>query len=104
MSIYEIIEQRTGIPVVYSHFKKAGSVPKEPPYFAVMGAGQSNFKADSTYYYSRNLLRLEYYFAKKNSTMEATIEEILLDNGLLYTKSEDVYIEEEGVFVIYYEF
>ena len=33
---------------------------------------------------------------------EAAIEKVLLDNGLLYDKSEDVFIEDEGVFVIYY--
>ena len=34
--------------------------------------------------------------------MEARIEALLLENGYLYDKSEDVYIEDEGVFVIYY--
>lgn len=104
MTIFDILEQRTGIPVVYSHFKKGGATPKSPPYFATIGAGQSDFPADNTYYYKRELTTLEYYFNQKNSTMEATIEEILLENGCLYTKSEDVYIEDQGVFVIYYEF
>ena len=41
-------------------------------------------------------------FIEKDETMEARIEALLLENGYLYDKSEDVYIEDEGVFVIYY--
>lgn len=102
MTIFDILEQQTGFPVVYSHFKK-GTEPKQPPYFAYIGAGQNNFEADNTYYHSRNLIQLEYYFTEKRITTEAQIEKILLDNGYLYDKSEDIYLEDQGVFVIYYQ-
>ena len=103
MTIFEILEQETGYPVVYAHFKKDQTAPKRPPYFAIIGAGQDNFLADNTYYYQRTRTQLEYYFTEKSSTLEARIEKILLDNGYLYEKSEDIYIEELGVFVIYYQ-
>ena len=41
-------------------------------------------------------------FFVKDPTIENAIETLLLNNGYLYTKSEDVYIEREDVFVIYY--
>lgn len=102
-NLFDQIEYDTGLQVVYSHFKKTGT-PKEPPYLATIGAGQDNFEADNTYYQKHDLTQLELYFAEKNPTLEAKIEKDLLDNGLLYTKSEDVYIEDQGVFVIYYTF
>lgn len=104
-TLYEILSDKqtgVGIPVVYSHFTDKHS-PVEPPFLAYIGSGQYNFKADDTYYYTNNQYQLEYYFTEKDEEEEAKIEKCLLDNGYLYEKSEDVYIEEEGVFVIYYQ-
>ena len=104
MTLFEILtDEETGlnIPVVYSHFIDT-DIPIAPPYVAYLGAGQDVFDADNTFIWTRNRYQLEYYFTKKNEAEEATIEQLLLDNGFLYEKSEDVYIEQEGVFVIYY--
>ena len=103
-TLYEILtdeESGVDLPCAYSHFR-AEEVPEAPPYLVYLGSGQATFKADDTYTYTRNQYQIEYYFTEKNEETEAEIEGILLDNGFLYEKSEDVYIEEEGVFVIYY--
>ena len=93
--------QTLGIPAAYSHFR-GPDVPEKPPYIVYIGDGQDNFDADNTHYYRRNRYQIEYYFTGKNESIEAAIEDLLLDNGYLYEKSEDVFIENEGVFVIYY--
>lgn len=90
--------QSTGLPCAYAHFKKKQS----PPYLVYIGNGQNNLDADNTHYWRNNRYQVEYYFTTKNESNEAAIEDALLNNGFLYDKSEDVYIEEEGVFVIYY--
>lgn len=97
MTIYQVL-QSTGLPCAYSHFKKA----VEPPYLVYIGVGQDVFEADNTHYWRNNRYQIEYYFTTKNESNEEAIEKALLDNGFLYDKSEDVYIEDEGVFVIYY--
>ena len=97
MSIYQTL-QSTHLPCAYSHFKKK----QEPPYIVYIGSGQDIFDADNTHYYRNNTYQVEYYFTTKNESNEAAIENALLENGYNYTKSEDVYIEDEGVFVIYY--
>ena len=97
MAIYQVL-QNTGLPCVYSHFKK----PVDPPYIAYIGDGQDTMDADNTHYWRNNRYQIEYYFTEKNETNEAAIEDALLENGYNYTKSEDVFIEDEGVFVIYY--
>ena len=91
-----------GIPVAYSHFTEKNS-PSEPPYLVYLGDGQDTFKADNTFIYTNNRYQIEYYFTEKDEIEEAKIEKLLLDNGYRYDKSEDVYIEDEGVFVIYYQ-
>ena len=104
-TLYEILsdeETGVGIPVVYSHFTDKGS-PDSPPYLAYLGNGQNTFKADDTFYYTVNNYQLEYYFTEKNEAEEAKIEKVLRDHGFRYQKSEDVFIEEEGIFVIYYQ-
>lgn len=98
MSIYQTL-QSTHLPCAYSHFKKK----QEPPYIVYIGSGQDIFDADNTHYYRNNTYQIEYYFTTKNESNEAAIEDALLENGYNYTKSEDVYIEDEGVFVIYYQ-
>ena len=104
MTLFEILtdpQTGLGIPCAYSHFRDE-DVPEAPPYLVYIGNGQDTFEADNSYYWSRNRYQIEYYFTEKDEDQEAAIEKLLLDNGYLYDKSEDVYIEEQGVFVIYY--
>ena len=97
MTIFQVL-QSTGLPCAYSHFKKKQS----PPYIVYIGNGQNTFQADDTHYWKQNTYQVEYYFTTKNEQNEEAIESALLENGFLYEKSEDIYIEEEEVFVIYY--
>lgn len=97
MSIYQVL-QSTGLPCAYSHFRTNQS----PPYIVYIGSGQDVFEADNTHYYKENTYQVEYYFTTKDESNEASIEDALLEAGYLYEKSEDVFIEDQGVFVIYY--
>lgn len=104
MTLYEILTDKQtglGLPCAFSHFKEKNA-PSKPPYLVYIGNGQDTFEADNTHYYRRNRYQLEYYFTDKDEEQETAIEDLLLENGFLYEKSEDVYIEEMGVFVIYY--
>ena len=97
MSIYSTL-QSTGLPCAYSHFKKA----QDPPYVVYIGNGQETYDADDTHYWKENSYQVEYYFKEKNEANEEAIETALLNNGFLYKKSEDLYLEDEEVFLIYY--
>lgn len=98
MTLYQLLET-LGKPVAYGYHSKV----QELPYFCIIGAGQDQFEADTTYYTKKNRWQIEYYFITKNPTFEEQIETLLLNNGYKYSKSEDVYIENEDVFVIYYD-
>lgn len=90
--------QSTGLPCTYSHFRE----PKEPPFVVYLGSGQNKLEADDTHYWSENTYRVEYYFKIKNEEHEEAIEQALLAGNFLFEKSEDVYIDDEDVFMIYY--
>lgn len=98
MTIFETL-QSTGLPCAYSHFRKK----QTPPYIVYIGNGQDTFQADDTHYWRQNRYQIEYYFAQKNEEAETAIEDALLTNGYIYEKTEDIFLEEEGVFVIYYQ-
>ena len=97
MSIFEVL-QSTGLPCAYSHFKTA----QEPPYIVYIGRGQDVLEADNTHYWRDNKYQVEYYYKTKNEQNETDIENALLNAGFVYEKSEDVFIEDENVNVIYY--
>ena len=97
MSIYSTL-QSTGLPCAYSHFK----TDQTPPYIVYVGNGQDNLDADNTHYWRNNRYQVEYYFTEKSESNEASIEDALLGAGFIYEKSEDIYLEDQGVFLIYY--
>lgn len=98
MTIYQIIST-LGKPVAYGYHSK----PQQLPYFCLIGAGQDKFEADNTYYTRQDRWQVEYYFTKKDPALEKSVEDLLLQYGYKYDKSEDIYIESEDVFVIYYD-
>ena len=97
MSIYSTL-QSTGLPCAYSHFK----TDQTPPYIVYIGNGQDNLDADNTHYWRNDRYQVEYYFTEKSESNEASIEDALLGAGFIYEKSEDIYLEDQGVFLIYY--
>lgn len=101
MTAIELISalSQTEIPVFYGRSIEG----VKPPYLVYLGDGQEQFNADNTFYKKSNSYRIEYYFTEKNETIEETIESALLAEGWLYSKSEDIYIESEDVFEIYYQ-
>lgn len=88
----------TGLPVRYSHFTS----PQDSPYIVYYNNGQSIYKADSTVYWKQNQYMIQFYFKKKDPAIEESIESALTAAELIYSKSEDIWDESEGVFSIYY--
>ena len=95
--IYEIL-QGIGLPVAYGVMRSG----QKPPYLSYRGNGQETMAADDTYVWTHNSYVIEYYFKLKNEETEASIEQALMNAGFLYEKSEDIYLEEDGVWMIYY--
>lgn len=91
--------QRTGLPCVYGYSKKKIS---SRYYLAYLGSGQNQFIADNRRYSFTPTYQVEYYFEKKNEELEETIEEIFSNDGFFFDKSEDIYLDDEDIFMLYY--
>ena len=101
MTLYELLTDTNnglGLPVTYGYF----STEEKLPFICLMGSGQDTFKADDTFMQRKDRTQIEFYFKKKDPAKENALETLLLDNNYLYTKSEDIYIDDQDVFVIYY--
>ena len=95
--IYSALKS-TGLPCAYSNFR----YKQAPPYIVYIGNGQANLNADNTHYWRENRYQVEYYFTQKDESNEASIEDALLSAGFIYDKSEDIYLDDQNVFLIYY--
>lgn len=98
MTVFQMLETLDR-PVAYGYH----STEQELPYFCIVGNGQDQFQADNTYYLTKDRTQIEYYFKRKDPDFEAEIEALLLENGFRYDKTEDIYIEDQDVFLIYYD-
>lgn len=101
--------QRMGITWAYMTFKSETYLDEEnqehevrPPFAVYYGSGQNKLASDDTHYWSDDTYTIEYYFTEKSSTDEEGIEAAILAEGFQFEKSEDSYLEDEDVFVIYY--
>ena len=88
-----------GIPCVYSHFEAGITYPA----IAYIGAGQEQMQADGKVYWRSNTYQVELYFVKKDEDLEKSIEDAFIAGGWKYSKSDDAYLEGEGVHVIFYD-
>ena len=87
------------IPVYYGFSK----TDQKLPYMVYYEAYSNDFVADGKNYYGIKHIDLSLYTAKKDLTTESTVETILKNNGLVYTKTEE-YSSDERVYQIIYEF
>lgn len=75
---------------------------EEAPYLVYRARGSRNLDADDRVYYKDYKYTLEYYFRIKDEELEDKIENRLDEWNVVWGKSEDILIEGEDVFVIYY--
>lgn len=87
-----------GLPAAYFTFDKKVN----PPFLVYYGSGQIKMSADDTHFWHNNNFNIEYYFKDKNVKNEEELERALLEYGFQFSKSEDIYLSDEDVFVIYY--
>lgn len=97
--VLSAIKTAYDIDSVYSHFTNGHTYP----FLAYIGNGQSQLMADGTAYWRGNTYQVELYFKKKDESLEEDIEDAFLAGGWNFSKSEDVYISDEGVFYITYQ-
>ena len=93
--------EETGIPFAYEHFAEGES--PDPPFLCYLLPGSDNFAADGRVYYKMSEVRIELYTDFKDVSLEEKVTAVLDNHGIFYEQSE-VWIEEEKLYEIAFEF
>ena len=98
--LVKIIEEM-GIPFAYDHFAEGES--PDPPFLCYLLPGSDNFAADGRVYYKMSEVRIELYKDFKDVFLEEKVTAVLDNHGIFYEQSE-VWIEEEKLYEVAFEF
>ncbi|RGC49227.1 hypothetical protein DW747_04550 [Coprococcus catus] len=98
--LVKIIEEM-GIPFAYDHFAEGES--PDPPFLCYLLPGSDNFAADGRVYYKMSEVRIELYTDFKDVSLEEKVTAVLDNHGIFYEQSE-VWIEEEKLYEVAFEF
>lgn len=91
--------KKIGLPWAYYVFKHKANAP----FLIYFGTGQEQICADNVPKIVYNTYQIQYYYDLKDESIEKKIEDALIEDRYCYNKSEDIYIESEDLFVIYYD-
>lgn len=98
MDIYNILKT-LNMPVSYMKFSAKQTLP-----FLIYNFSEPEIlAAENIVYSSKNHYEVNYYFDKKDLRIEKKIEELFNENEIYYKKTEDIYIEDEDMYMITYE-
>lgn len=89
-----------GVPYAYYQFDEATAKPC--PFICFYYSGSDDFVADGTNYVYINRLVIELYTDEKDFTMEQTVQNVLNEYGLVYTREEG-YLSDEKMYEIIFE-
>lgn len=89
------------IPFAYDHFAEGES--PDPPFICYLLPDSDNFAADGKVYYRITGVRIELYTDLKNPSVEEKVTAVLDSYGIFYTQNE-VWIEEEKLYEVAFEF
>lgn len=98
--LVKIIEEM-GISFAYDHFAEGES--PDPPFLCYLLPGSDNFAADGRVYYKMSEVRIELYTDFKDVSLEEKVTAVLDNHGIFYEQSE-VWIEEEKLYEVAFEF
>lgn len=98
--LVKIIEEMD-IPFAYDHFAEGES--PDPPFLCYLLPGSDNFTADGRVYYKMSEVRIELYTDFKDVSLEEKVTAVLDNHGIFYEQSE-VWIEEEKLYEVAFEF
>jgi len=96
--VYNMIAS-IGVPSAYHHFSKATA--KAPPFICFYYPNDNDFRADNSNYVRVDQLIIELYTDNKDFALEGTVESVLAQNDVVFSK-EETYIDSEQMYMVIY--
>lgn len=89
-----------GLPYAYYQFEEGSG--QDCPFVVFYYPERLDFAADSVNYSKITALTIELYTDNKDFATESTIEQLLDENEMVYSKTEE-YIDSEKMFMVTYQ-
>lgn len=102
MTYRQIAEMVSSIGVPYAYYQFPNNTGIAPPFVCFYFNSSNDFAADNTNYQRIRQLSLELYTDNKDFTLEQTVENILNQNGLVYSR-EETYLDSEKMYMVTFQ-
>lgn len=102
MTYRQVAEMVSSIGVPYAYYQFPNNTGIAPPFVCFYFNSSNDFAADNTNYQRIRQLSLELYTDNKDFTLEQTVENILNQNGLVYSR-EETYLDSEKMYMVTFQ-
>ena len=102
MTYRQIAEMVSSIGVPYAYYQFPNNTGIAPPFVCFYFDSSNDFAADNVNYQRIRPLTLELYTDNKDFTLEQTVENILNQNGLVYSR-EETFLDSEKMYMVTFQ-
>ena len=99
MTYKQVAEMVGSIGVPYAYYQFPNNTGIAPPFVCFYFDSSNDFAADNVNYQRIRPLSIELYTDNKNFTLEQTVENVLNQNGLVYSR-EETYLDSEKMYMV----
>ena len=98
MTYKEIAQMIAEVGVPYAYYQFQEGTGQEPPFICFYYPNNNDFVADGENYVKVVQLVIELYTDNKDFSLEATLETVLAEHDLVFTR-EETYIDSERMYL-----
>ena len=102
MTYRQVAEMVSSIGVPYAYYQFPNNTGIAPPFVCFYFDSSNDFAADNVNYQRIRPLVLELYTDNKDFTLEQTVENILNQNGLVYSR-EETFLDSEKMYMVTFQ-
>lgn len=99
MTYRQVAEMVASIGAPYAYYQFPNNSGIAPPFVCFYFDSSNDFAADNVNYQRIRPLSLELYTDNKDFTLEQTVENVLNQNGLVYSR-EETYLDSERMYMV----
>lgn len=99
MTYRQVAEMVSSIGVPYAYYQFPNNSGIAPPFVCFYFDSSNDFAADNVNYQRIRPLSIELYTDNKDFTLEQTVENVLNQNGLVYSR-EETYLDSERMYMV----
>ena len=99
MTYKQVAEMVGTIGVPYAYYQFPNNTGIAPPFVCFYFDSSNDFAADNVNYQRIRPLSIELYTDNKDFTLEQTVENVLNQNGLVYSR-EETYLDSERMYMV----